>query len=237
MPQFLISRYKAAIFDLDGTLACSMHAWDNICRNWLAGKGKTAEDTLEQKLTAMTLNSAAEYVSDFYNINMPPSRIINEWEDMILHQYKHTILLKDGAAELIEYLAGGGMKLGIATSCFPAACESLLTRYGIRKYFSAVVYTDSTGRNKTFPDVYLACAEKLNVRPEHCVVFEDLYASLSGIRAAGMSAAAVYDESGAKDWEKFKREADYAVDPSTKLTEVIIITLKTKTPGQLEEKA
>jgi beta-phosphoglucomutase-like phosphatase (HAD superfamily) len=103
------------------------------------------------------------------------------------------------------------MKLGIATSCFPAACESVLSRHGIRDYFSAVVYTDSVSRNKSFPDIFLACAEKLGVAPKDCVVFEDLYTTLSGIRAAGMGAIAVYDDSGAADWEKFKREADYAV--------------------------
>ena len=207
----MLNRYKAAIFDLDGTLVDSMRVWDTICRDWLTGKGKTPEDTLEEKLTAMTLEDSAEYVTGFYNIDLPPSQIINEWEAMVLHQYTHTIPLKEGAEELIERLASGGMKLGMATSCFPAACESVLSRHGIRKYFSAIVYSGSVKRNKTFPDIYLACAEKLGVEPEHCVVFEDLYISLAGIRAAGMGAIAVYDNSGDEHWEAFRREADRAV--------------------------
>jgi HAD superfamily hydrolase (TIGR01509 family) len=210
MPQFLIDRYKAAIFDLDGTLVDSMRVWDHICRDWLSGKGKTAEDTLEQKLTAMTLTQAAEYVTGFYNITLSPSQIIKEWEDMVLYQYEHTIPLKDGAAELIKLLAAGGMKLGIASSCFPSACESVLSRHGIRDYFSVVVHSDSVSRSKAFPDIFLACAEKLGVEPKDCVVFEDLYTALTGIRAAGMGAVAVYDESGAAHWERFKEEADYA---------------------------
>jgi len=209
--QSLLRRYKAAIFDLDGTLVDSMRAWDHICRDWLSGKGKIPEDTLEQKLETMTLEEAAEYVIGFYEISLPPSQIIKQWEDMVLYQYEHTITLKDGAAELIKLLAASGMKLGIATSCFPAACESVLARHGIRDYFSALVYTNSVSRNKTFPDIFLACAEKLKAEPGDCVVFEDLYASLAGIRAAGMGAVAVYDDSGARDWERFRQEADYAV--------------------------
>ena len=211
MRQFLISRYKAAIFDLDGTLVDSMRVWDYICRDWLCAKGKIPEEALEQNIKTMTLQEAAEYAAGFYKIALSPSAIISEWEDMVLHQYKSVIPLKDGAAELLKLLAAGGMKLGIATSCFPAACESILSRYGIRDYFSAVVYSDSVSRNKTFPDIYIACAEQLKTAPEDCVVFEDLYDSLAGIRAAGMGAAAVYDDSGSAFWERFRREADYAV--------------------------
>ena len=210
MPRFSISRYKAAIFDLDGTLVDSMRVWDTICRDWLAAKGKVPEDTLEQTLADMTLKGAAEYVTGFYGITLPPQRIIKEWEGMVLHQYEHAIPLKDGAAELLAHLAAGGVKLGIATSCFPAACESVLSRHGIRGYFSAVVYSDSVSRSKSFPDIYLSCAEKLDARPEDCVVFEDLYSALAGIRAAGMGAVAVYDASGDGHWEAFRQEADYA---------------------------
>ena len=212
MPRFLISRYKAAIFDLDGTLVDSMHAWDHICRDWLTGKGIVPENELEQKIAPMTLTQSAEYVIRHYNIDLPLPRIIKEWEDMVLHQYAHTIPLKDGAAELLELLAANGMKLGIETSCFPAACENILSRHGIRGYFSAIVYSDSVNRDKTFPDIFLACAQKLGVEPADCVVFEDFYAALAGIRAAGMGAAAVFDDSGAAHWERFKQEADYAAE-------------------------
>jgi HAD superfamily hydrolase (TIGR01509 family) len=210
MRQFAINRYKAAIFDLDGTLIDSMRVWDHICRDWLTGRGIVPENELEQKIASMTLTQSAEYVIRHHNIDIPSSRIIKEWEDMVLYQYKHTIPLKDGAAELLELLAARGMKLGIETSCFPAACENILSRYGIRDYFSVIVYSDSVNRDKTFPDIFLACAKKLGVEPADCVVFEDFYTALAGIHAAGMGAVAVYDDSGTDNWERFKQEADYA---------------------------
>jgi HAD superfamily hydrolase (TIGR01509 family) len=218
MRQSVIGRYKAAIFDLDGTLIDSMRAWDHICRDWLTGKGAAPENELEQKIAPMTLTQSAEYVIRHYNIDLPPSRIIKEWEDMVLYQYTHTIPLKDGAAELLEMLAANGMKLGIETSCFPTACENILSRHGLRGYFSAIIYSDSVNRDKTFPDIFLACAKELGVEPADCVVFEDFYAALAGIRAAGMGAVAVYDDSGAAHWEKFKQEADYAAESLREIT-------------------
>ena len=212
MGQFAFDRYKAAIFDLDGTLVDSMRVWDHICRDWLTGKGVVPENELEKKIASMTLTQSAEYVIRHYNIDLPSSRIMKEWENMVLYHYAHTIPLKDGAAELLELLASKGIKMGIETSSFPAACESILSRHGIHGHFSAIVYSDSVNRGKTFPDIFLACAHKLNVEPADCVVFEDFYNALAGIRAAGMSAAALYDDSGAAHWEKFKQEADFAAE-------------------------
>ncbi|GHV89218.1 haloacid dehalogenase [Spirochaetia bacterium] len=203
--------YSAAIFDLDGTLADSLHVWDHICRDWLSGKGITGADTLEQDIAPMTLTQSAVYVISRYGLALSPAQVISEWEALVLHHYNHTVSLKDGAEELLESLASRGMKLAIATSCFPTACEALLSRYGIRNYFSAILYSDQVGKDKTFPDIYLACAEGLGVEPEACIVFEDFYGALSGVRAAGMGMAAVYDARSAQYWEAFQREADFAL--------------------------
>jgi HAD superfamily hydrolase (TIGR01509 family) len=207
----VFSHYGAAIFDLDGTLADSMHAWDHICRDWLAAKKITAQNCLEKDIERMTLTQSAEYVIRTYGMAIEPPRIIAEWEAMVIRQYKETIPLKDGAAEFVRALAAAGMKLAIATSCFPAACEAVLCRHGIRDCFSVIVYADEVNRDKTFPDLYLAAAQRLGIAPEACIVFEDFPPALSGIRAAGMGLAAVYDESSADQWPAFGEAADFAV--------------------------
>jgi HAD superfamily hydrolase (TIGR01509 family) len=219
MRQFSTGNYKAAIFDLDGTLADSMRVWDHICRDWLKGKGLEPEDGLEEKIAAMTLSQSAEYVSVFFFFSLPESQIKKECVDMVVSKYEKSVTLKDGAEEVIKLFAKKGLKLAIETSCFPTACENLLSRYDLRKYFSTVLSTDEVKRDKTFPDIYLACAEKLRIKPEDCVVFEDFYPALTGIKAAKMDAFAVYDESSALDWGKFKREADYATISLRKIIE------------------
>ena len=210
MTTALLTQYKAAIFDLDGTLVDSMGLWDRVCRDWLDYRGIRAGDALEREIAAMTLTQSAEYVIRRYGVPLSPAEIQGEWEDMVLRRYRYEVPLKEGAAELVKALAARGMKLGIATSCFPAACEAVLARHGIRDYFSAILYTDESMRDKTFPDVYRACAERLGVDPKDCVVFEDFPAAVSGVRAAGMGLVAVYDDSFASQWETFKGQADAA---------------------------
>lgn len=205
-----LSAYRAAIFDLDGTLVDSMRAWDNICRDWLLAKGQTPAHSLEQEIKLMTLTEAAEHVICRFGVALTPAQIIAEWQQMVLGLYQNRLALKQGAAELLTALAARGLKLALATSCFPAACEAVLRRYDLWRLFSAVVYSDEVARGKTCPDIWLACAARLGVAPQDCVVFEDLRAAGLGIRAAGMDFVAVHDAS-CQEWELLSAEVDMAV--------------------------
>jgi HAD superfamily hydrolase (TIGR01509 family) len=208
--------YEAVIFDLDGTLADSMRLWGRVCADWLLRLGKEPEENLEGVLASLSLSQAADYVIKNYHIGLSPAAVRGQWGDSVLEEYRQRVPLKPGAADLVRSLARRGMRLAIATSCFPAACEALLSRCHIRGYFSALVYTDEIRDeadrtlNKTFPQVWRAAAARLGTPPEKCLVFEDMYAALKGVRAAGMGIAAVWDES-CEDWPAFSAGADLAL--------------------------
>jgi HAD superfamily hydrolase (TIGR01509 family) len=208
--------YEAVIFDLDGTLADSMDLWGRVCGDWLVRRGKEPEKNLAAVLASLSLFQAADYVIKNYRVDLSPAAVISQWGEMVLEEYERRVPLKPGAADLVRSLALRGKKLAIATSSFPAACEALLSRCRIREYFSALVYTDEikdeSGRtlNKTFPHIWLAAAARLGAPPEKCLVFEDLYAALKGVRSAGMGIAAVWDAS-CEDWPTFSAGADLAL--------------------------
>ncbi|MDR2364188.1 MAG: HAD family phosphatase [Spirochaetaceae bacterium] len=207
-----IRDYPGAVFDLDGTLIDSMHVWDHLCRDWLLAQGKKPEADLERAIETMTVTQSAEYVRRRYGFDLSPKEIISRWEGMALGAYETTVALKQETAALARELYGRGRALAVVTSCFPAACEAVLRRHGLGELFPAVLYTDEAPRDKRFPDIWLAAAERLGLAPASCIVFEDAYYALRGVRAAGMAFAAVYDDA-CKEWELMKAEADWVFGP------------------------
>jgi len=207
--------YKAAIFDLDGTLVDSMHVWEGLFRDFLSRYEIVPPKGLERIIGPMRLYESAPYMIDRFGLAKTPEEVINEWLHMALHQYENTVQLKDGAAELLRELSKKGLKLAVATSCFPDACEAVLRKHELREYFSVIAYSDDVKRGKAYPDIWLNCADKLAVLPSDCIVFEDFPTAINGVRAAGMSFVAVHESSFAGsfqgDWLDFSAKADIAV--------------------------
>ena len=52
-------------------------------------------------------------------------------------------------------------------------------------------YMDGDGKNKPKPYIYLEASKRLNISPEHCLVFEDTEAGIEAATTAGMIAIAI----------------------------------------------
>jgi HAD superfamily hydrolase (TIGR01509 family) len=193
-----------------------MGLWEEVDRIWFERRGIEGPENVSALLRPMTLTQAADYVIRRFKAGPGPEAIIREWRDLALEQYRDAVAPKEGAGELLRALSRRGMKLAIATSCFPEAAEGFLARRGLRDFFSALVYTDEVKAgeggplDKRSPLVWRAAAERLGLAPGDCVVFEDLYEALLGGRAAGMGVVAVWDPSCA-DWPRMEAEADLAL--------------------------
>jgi len=93
--------------------------------------------------------------------------------------------LKPGVVELLDFLAGQGLPLAVATSAERATAEHHLGKAGLLGRFNAVATRDDVERAKPHPDVYLEAARRLGVAPERCIAFEDSNIGLAAAHAAG----------------------------------------------------
>ena len=69
--------------------------------------------------------------------------------------------------------------------------EFILDGLDLRKYFQAVVTAADVKEGKPNPEIFLKSAEKLNVAPENCLVFEDAIGGFEAAHRAGMKSIGI----------------------------------------------
>jgi len=93
--------------------------------------------------------------------------------------------VKEGAWDLLAWLAEQGRPCAVATSTRTPKAERKLVAAKLRGFFSAVIGGDQVERGKPAPDIYLRAAAALGVAAEQCGVFEDSEPGLQAAHAAG----------------------------------------------------
>ncbi len=110
---------------------------------------------------------------------------------------KERFKLTDGAIELLDHLKAEDVPFTIATGSDRESVDFFFKHLGLAKWFDIekIVYTDGTFKGKPEPDCYILAAEKLGIKAEECLIFED---GTSGIMSANAAKAAgvvaIYDK-------------------------------------------
>lgn len=203
--------FEAVIFDLDGTLVDSMWIWKEIDIAYLGRFGIALPVDLQEKIEGMSFSETAVYFKEQFQIQDSLDTIKADWNDMACDKYLYEVPYKKGALAFLKYCKENQIKLGVATSNSRDLVESAAKALSFYDYFSCIMTACEVDRGKPAPDIYLAVAEKLGVKPERCLVFEDILPGIRAGIAAGMKVCAVEDTYSA-DIRKEKMElADYYI--------------------------
>jgi len=206
-----MDNFKGAIFDLDGTLLDSLDIWYNIDVKFLKKYNLPLDKDYIDKVKIMDFEAGAKYTIDRFKLNKTQEDIINEWNDMCTYSYEHEIILKPNAYSYLCKLKDSGIKLGVATALTPSLCKSVLKNNNIYHFFDSFSCTSEVGVNKGEPDIYLLAANKLNLTPSDCIVFEDIYLGIQGAKKGGFKTCGVYDSASENEKNKIMNISDYYI--------------------------
>ncbi|MGN0350537.1 MAG: HAD family hydrolase [Roseburia sp.] len=207
----MLSNKKAVIFDLDGTLVDSMWMWRDIDIEFLGKKGIPFPEDLQEKIEGMSFTETAQYFKEHFPLEESVEELKAIWNEMAMDKYLHTVPLKPGAKEFLNYLSENGIKMAIASSNSKELIQAVGSVYDFDQYFSSIVTSCSVKKGKPFPDVYLEAAKQIGVAPEDCLVFEDIVKGIEAGKNAGMEVCAIFDEYSADQDEEKRMIADYYI--------------------------
>lgn len=93
-----------------------------------------------------------------------------------------------GVCGLLEKSAACGLLAAVVSSSSHQWVDGWLEKLGLARHFRTTICRGDAPRIKPAPDLYLAAAARLDVRPERCLVIEDSHNGLAAAKAAGMIA-------------------------------------------------
>lgn len=208
----MLENTDAVIFDLDGSLVDSMWLWRAIDIEYLGRYHISMPDNLQSQIEGMSFLETALYFKEHFEIPDSQEDIMNEWNRMAWDKYLYEVPLKNGIPAFLQGCRENHIKLGIATSNSRELVENIAAVHHLRDYFTCIVTGNDVPRGKPAPDIYLAAARELEVRPRQCLVFEDILPGILAGKNAGMRVCAVEDAYSVSSRKEKAELADYYID-------------------------
>jgi HAD superfamily hydrolase (TIGR01509 family) len=185
-------RIRALIFDLDGTLVDTVYAHVFAWQRALTEAGLAIDGWRVHRRIGMSGGLFARAVAREVGRPLTP-------EEAVAIQHRHGELFREllperrtlpGARELLAELRAEGIVHGIATSGRRPEIDASLEALGVGAETVVVERGDVT-RAKPEPDLFLACASRLEVPATECYVVGDAVWDLLAARRAGMLSVGV----------------------------------------------
>lgn len=149
-----------------------------------------------------------EYAVATHRLPVSPDELRRRRSPLYHQILRERVTLMPGVDEVLARLRPR-FPLALATNSNQRDTEFVLSHFGLREPFAAVVTREMYERPKPEPDAFLAAAARLGVAPEHCVVIEDAYKGVVAAARAGCTCIAIpHDFTRGQDFRSATRIVD-----------------------------
>ena len=185
---------KLVIFDLDGVITdtAKYHhlAWSSFAKSLHITLG----ERMSEKLKGVNRQDSLDIILNEYQISLS-----KEEKDTIIHkknllyqQYLEDLTpfdILEGIYPLINELKNDGKKIAVGSSS--KNTTYILNKLNITNLFDTIVTGCDVENAKPSPDIFLLCANRLNINPSSCLVIEDATSGIEAANHAGMHSISV----------------------------------------------
>ncbi len=181
-------KYKAIIFDFNGTLLWDTHLHNQAWDRFLAKYGFNFSDHQKNQIIHGKQNQ--DIFKELFKQTLSDAEI----EQYVLekeHLYQELCLeeqlpLGPGVEAFLDRLKQQNVPFTIATSSGIENVSFYFEHYDLKRWFSldSIVYNNGKIKSKPSPDIFLVAMEKLGCTPEQAIVFEDSRTGILSAQAA-----------------------------------------------------
>lgn len=191
---------KAVIFDMDGVLIDSEPLWKIAEVEAFQKVGLDLTTTDCEETVGLRIDQVVEMWHKRVGwTNKTVKEVENDIVDILIREIRAQGKALPGVHQALEQVQSRGYKIGLATSSYNRIIDVVVDRLAIAPYFEVMHSAEDERHGKPHPDVFLNCAEKLNVHPTECLVIEDSFNGLVAAKAARMKAIAVPEKTHQED--------------------------------------
>lgn len=193
----VLKKFKAIIFDMDGTILDTERVWHMVTCKVLEEYGIDVTNPAHQpflhSLSGIGLPEAVTAIKDYFKIDRPTDQLISYKQQLANDHFAEHISFIGGFEKFHNILKENNIPSGIATNATLSNLEELTRKFSLNKFFGNNLYCVAHVNNKSKPDpsLFLHTAAMLGAKPEECVVFEDSIYGFQAAQAAGMKCIAI----------------------------------------------
>lgn len=189
-------KYKAIIFDMDGTIVDTNGIWNQVVHKLVTGKGITDAEIIKKiqdNVCGVSIPRACHLIKELTNVPDSIDQLVQEKTCIALALYETTIQFIPGFPEFHKKITEHHLKSAIATNADELTFEKTKKALQLDHFFGEHMYTISCVGNvcKPQPHIYLHAAEQLGVAPTDCIAIEDSYAGILAAKRAGMKCVGI----------------------------------------------
>lgn len=189
---------KAVLFDLDGTIVDTHLLWSLAVQKTLEDIGVNWITSDKRYVPGVSLESLWKNLIEKHAIKTDKTieELVKKTEDTFA-KYASTenIEARSGFWPLVyELKMEKGLKIALLTNSAKKAAMPVIEKLNATSVFDLITYGDDIKNPKPDPEIYLDALQKLGIKPNEALVFEDSPTGVEAARKADLEMVVIWND-------------------------------------------